>query len=93
VTVISAEGYMIFLATLIAWITIQQNDNPTQAVNPTAKSVIEKFIAAKGGDSALRKIKDCTTFQFTAFLMELPVATEPMASLLGGLTFTATLVF
>lgn len=59
-TVISAEGYMIFLATLIAWITIQQNDNPTQAVNPTAKSVIEKFIAAKGGDSALRKTKDCT---------------------------------
>jgi uncharacterized protein (DUF1330 family) len=57
IIVILLEGIMIFLATLIACIAIQQND---QESTPTAESVIEKFIVAKGGEPALRKIKNCT---------------------------------
>ena len=51
---------MIFLATLIAWLAIPQNDKTVEEASPTAESVIEKFITAKGGESALRAIENYT---------------------------------
>lgn len=51
---------MIFLAILITCFAIHQNDEKAQESTPTAETVIERFIVAKGGESALRKIKNYT---------------------------------
>ena len=49
---------MLFFATLFACFAIQDIGQDSKESSPTAESVIEKFIAAKGGESSLRKIKN-----------------------------------
>ena len=49
---------MFFFAMLFACLPIQQTDGSEQAPDSAAKSVIEEFIIAKGGEAAIRKIKN-----------------------------------
>jgi hypothetical protein len=51
---------MRFAATLFACFTVQCTALDAQETVPSAETVIEKFITAKGGESALRKIKNYT---------------------------------
>ena len=51
---------MIFFAMLFACLPHPQIDESKQAHDPAAISVIEEFVAAKGGEAALRKTKNYT---------------------------------
>ena len=49
---------MTFFATFLLLFAFQQGTPAGQTQPPTAESIIEKYIAAKGGEAALRKIKN-----------------------------------
>ena len=49
---------MLFFAMLFACLPHPQTDEDKQAHDPAAISVIEEFVAAKGGEAALRKTKN-----------------------------------
>ena len=49
---------MIFFVTLLACLAILQLPADAQEQAPTAASVIEEFVVAKGGEAAIRKIKN-----------------------------------
>ena len=53
-----AENAMLKVALLIAFVSFLRDEQIAKQISPKAESVIARYIQAKGGESALKKIKD-----------------------------------